>query len=250
VNENAIESKQELFLEKGAMRMLRHMILGVAVAIAVVGFVSGAAYGTVIAITNADFENVGPPAPPNWPAQPLQAGAVYGWTGSQQGTNQKCQYGTDLDQVAISGSTYGMKMWKGTAGPTWIQANQTLSQTIGPSGWTYTLTVLAIGGAGGFSETGVLYLRDVTAGTTLGSASLALGGYQDAWQTLTVTYTVPDVSPPPSTNVLGIRLEMTTGSGTGKLMFDNVQLDYVPEPAAMSLLGIGGLSLLLRRRRR
>ncbi len=37
------------------------------------------------------------------------------------------------------------------------------------------------------------------------------------------------------------------GRGTG---FDNIKVEGVPEPATMSLLAIGGLGVLLRRRRR
>lgn len=42
----------------------------------------------------------------------------------------------------------------------------------------------------------------------------------------------------------------TGGSGTGAAQWDYVKINEVPEPAAIALLGIGGMALLGRRRRR
>jgi hypothetical protein len=41
----------------------------------------------------------------------------------------------------------------------------------------------------------------------------------------------------------------TTSGGTDRTWYDGVGYEVVPEPSSMALLGLGGLALILRRRR-
>jgi hypothetical protein len=53
-----------------------------------------------------------------------------------------------------------------------------------------------------------------------------------------------------SVSLMGGRAISTGSTGSSYLLFDNIRLDAVPEPAALSLLGIGALGVLGRRRRK
>jgi len=46
------------------------------------------------------------------------------------------------------------------------------------------------------------------------------------------------------------RLRSTGGNGSTYMLWDNARFDAVPEPAALGLLAVGGVGMLLRRRRR
>ena len=63
------------------------------------------------------------------------------------------------------------------------------------------------------------------------------------WTTYTVTYTATGTD---AGHQIGIWL--TTNSY--QELYDNVRLSVIPEPATLSLLGLGGLTLMLRKRRR
>jgi len=77
----------------------------------------------------------------------------------------------------------------------------------------------------------------------------------DTLDTYSLSYTAPDAGAPVGDD-LYIRLEANTVSGTSTLEdpfyqtnVDNVRLSSVPEPASLSLIGLGGLALISARRR-
>ena len=58
-----------------------------------------------------------------------------------------------------------------------------------------------------------------------------------------------DLTDPVNTNVrINLYLVDTAGPASGTGYFDNISLELVPEPATLSLLGLGGLALIRRHR--
>ena len=69
------------------------------------------------------------------------------------------------------------------------------------------------------------------------------GTTTDGWETWVYTFTNGAGVPTES-----LRVELFD-TGGGQALFDNVRLEAVPEPTTTALLGLGGLALILRRRR-
>ena len=117
-------------------------------------------------------------------------------------------------------------------------------------GTTYTLT-LDVGGAfwDGQSATFRLYGSTAGIGTALGGAenTVTVGNLSTTgWeldQTVSFTATATEAG-----QTLGIAL---LGASPTQATYDNVRLESsaIPEPSTTALLGLGGLALILRRRK-
>ena len=159
--------------------------------------------------------------------------------------------------VQAHGSGNGYTNGPGAGGPSTL--HQTLTDTIN-NGNTYTLTV-DIGQHNAFSDgVGEFYLFGSTSGlgTPLSNANgtalmtgivAPVGTTAPAYtHDLQVTYTALASGDPFAGQNIGIAL---VGSGGIQVVWDEVRLDIsaVPEPSTTALLGLGGLALILRRRK-
>jgi len=102
--------------------------------------------------------------------------------------------------------------------------------------------------AGGTPHTpgdGSNYTGPVTGGTLLAEDNNTLTIAAGTFETSTVTYAYN----PAHSALLGepLQIRLLAGVGNGEVDFDNVQL--TPEPATLSMLALGGLALLRRRRK-
>ena len=223
--------------------------------IGALALVASSAFAAPLFITNASFED------------PVVADGGYtgntnpGWSGSTFGTqNPTSSLFTGATGNALPGTATGDNDgYLNTAANTnpfavqsdlVLVSNGGLSATIADN-TTYTLTV-AIGKRSDYPNSNAKIeilsnLASATA-TTILAADQPVGTFSDFTATFT---TAPSGDPRVGTN---LRVQITATSpdgGLSQLNFDNVRLDAaaVPEPAAMSLLGFGGISLLARRRR-
>jgi len=162
--------------------------------------------------------------------------------------------------VQAHGSRNGYTNGPGASGPSTL--HQTLSDVI-TDGNTYTLTI-DIGQHGNFSGSeGEFFLFGSISGigTPLSNANrtaLMTGiappsGQANYIHDLQVTYTALASDDPFAGQSIGIALVGTSGI---QVVWDEVRLDIaavpiaaVPEPSTTALLGLGGLSLILRRRK-
>jgi hypothetical protein len=134
-------------------------------------------------------------------------------------------------------------------------------------GRTYTLTVDAFSAAlwGLSVDSNIVWTLGLAAdGTTVAADNWGSDGYtgttshalilvdatSNGLTTLTLEYTATaaDVGKTIGIQLLGLVGEDGNGNDTYAFI-DNVQLESVPEPSSMALLGLGGLALILRRRK-
>ena len=134
------------------------------------------------------------------------------------------------------------------------QAYQVLGATL-TANTTYTLTVdvgdrtdLDPGGPVLRLGTGTTYGANLLAGTVVSDTTPVNGaGASDGWETWITTFTT-GATPTGLGDALRVELR---NDATTQALFDNVRLDAspVPEPSTTALLGLGGLALILRRRK-
>ena len=160
---------------------------------------------------------------------------------------------TDWDQTGAAantrGATGGLTPTDGTS-QVWINGGTTIYQDSGiiiEVGNTYTLTV-DVGVTSPFdAHTGTfrLYGSALDFGSALAGAEKSVVTTQSVWElNETTSFVATGVE---AGQTLGIALT-TTGTQTE---WDNVRLTItpVPEPSSAALLGLGGLALILRRRK-
>jgi len=214
------------------------------------------AHGDLIAIDNPGFEN------------PALADGEWGWSMDNQGWGYFANGGNlgpwnpttdDYPGQAPEGLNVG---WTEPGDGVPGGFAQVLTATL-TAGMTYTLTVevgdaltytgggyavqLLAGGTPHTPGTGKDYTGPVTGGTLLAQDNNSLTIADGTFRTSTVTYTY---NPALHSGLLGERLQIRLlALHATETEFDNVRLDAIPEPASLSVLALGGLALLRRRRK-
>jgi hapalindole biogenesis HpiC1 cyclase-like protein/PEP-CTERM motif-containing protein len=95
-----------------------------------------------------------------------------------------------------------------------------------------------------------LYYDDAGARTVGNSETFTLStgaGGDIGWDTYSIDFDADTMSASIG-NKIGIELENATPGDVSWMIMDDVRLDIIPEPATMTLLGLGSLALLKRRR--
>ena len=199
----------------------------------------GSASATPLALVNGGFE----------------AGVPAGWS-SADFTGWSNATGTNAIIDATANHTEGIYslMFDVTAGGGTAQFLQATSHVI-QEGYTYTLSTdarsLVVNNLGCTQFLEAILLDDgvnplvQVAGGAFNSGTTPVYG-DDTWRTYSVSFTA-SAADAGKTITFYIAAQ---GSGTNKYGWvDNVQLDAVPEPATVSLIALGGLTLLRRKRK-
>jgi hypothetical protein len=220
---------------------MRRFLTGLVCA-AVTVLLSGWVLAGPIAITNPGFETVGPGVLANSnPSFGSWGYVIPGWTG--EATPPPVAAGVFRPIASISVPPEGLNVAFAN-GPT---IGQVLTGTTLAPLTNYVLTV-EVGQR--FDQASSNYLVELLAGTTLlASASGGTSG-PGTWLEASLIYSSPSTPP---TGDLAIHLSKTGGFvAVHQVLFDEVALAAVPEPASFFLIGSGlfGLALVSRRLRR
>lgn len=233
-------------------------ILGSLTAIAGSLALTGALQAATITVPNGDFEadyanrqnsssSVGQVngAPPSWTLSGTQGGTFSPLvTSSDGGATHPSSFWTSYDS-GLHGNLIAF-----------TQGVSTLSQTLTDTyqtGQTYTLTVLVGDSYESPSPVsdptsnpdGLAYAIQLLAGSTVVAETNSTSfPAANTHLSVDVTFDVAD-----NASVIGQPITIAIKGYTGgSATFDNVSLSAVPEPASLSLLGLGALGLLRRRR--
>ena len=215
----------------------------------------GLASASVITVLNPNFTNINvaentyqgtPPVTPgndtvipDWGSGPWQGSSGYAGSGDRNFYNTYFAF-TDYTGAAIYQDVGAMQ-------PNTSYVLSVLVQGNNPTGWGYGSSGrIALVNTAADSNTAT----QSSAGTLLASNSVEVA---DPGTTITATYSTGSVvSGDLSIELSVIAPNPTVNSGSTEAWFTNVGLtgSVVPEPAALGLLGVGGLGLLLVRRRK
>jgi hypothetical protein len=233
---------------------------------------SATANAALVAVPNGDFELI------YLPGSTSVTGTMDGWTmGVGPGTNQHPGGGVVTFSDGSTGTTMDIPGWINAPDwPTsydWDKGSASIgSQDVPPSGTNYlTANGGGWGNAGGGAIESAATLTTVEAGMTYTISALVNGPVTPvvldllandvvlasssvvdpgtyAWSPFSKTYDAADL-----TGYLGQALRIRAGWGPDAIesqsQMDMVTMTAIPEPATMLLLGLGGLSLVRRKRR-
>lgn len=85
---------------------------------------------------------------------------------------------------------------------------------------------------------------NVDGSASLHDSSILINSTQDTWAQHTISFTADSLS-----TTLSFVENASSASGTSDVFVDTVSITAVPEPSSAALLGLGGLALILRRRK-
>jgi hypothetical protein len=172
-------------------------------------------------VTTADFPGEAP------------EGENVGWAEGEGYHGGFAQVLTDPDAVLKAGMIYTLIVEVGNG------------LTSDPFGG-YQVQLLA-GGTPHTPGDGTDYTGAVTGGTLLAEDDNLLTIPDGTFETSTVTYTYD----PAHSGLLGepLQIRLLAYAASDEVHFDDVRLDAIPEPATLSMLALGGLALLRRRRK-
>ena len=210
------------------MKKLTMLVLVVSVAV-----MAGQA-GASIVVTNGSFES------------PIQgSGNQHGWTGTYGSWTATGNNAYIVDQDRDNGAVDAyegiqyLKMQESSNNPTVYQSIGTVEA--GEGNITLSLAYRDRPGSVATDVTFGLYTSG-TGGTALAELTVTPGS---SWATDSVTATGVAVG----TEVFVRIATVEDVSNPALVLLDDVQVNAVPEPATMALLGAGGLLALVRRRR-
>ena len=210
-------------------------------------------------IVNGNFEDsvTADTTSPAWGDTAAYADGITGWTisGAAFGMANGDGFGGDTaggahlagnastNLVAASGSTFVTSTNNGTA---------VLSQTIAVGGagtlsLSYNLGSISFGGAARTAQVQVFDGVDNTAASLYDVTTDIQGLAGNAvWNTISSTSDFSNTG-----SDVFVQVTLVDGAGSSNLALDTISLDYtaVPEPSSAALLGLGGLALILRRRK-
>ena len=189
------------------------------------------ASAATVAMTNHSFEDPGT-------GKTSDLATVTGWDATGTGA-------LGVEPVGSAGS-YAPAATDGTyylyAGDdAW--ATQTTGHVIA-AGETFTLTVDMSSTWNSTQGTIQLYYDDGGTFTPVAATVQAFSGSTAGPSSVILSFAADDVAASYGKNI-GVKL----GTIDGWTGFDNVRLDVVPEPSSTALLGLGGLALILRRKK-
>ena len=219
--------------------MLRYMILGVAVGIVVVGF-AATAQAIPISVPNYSFEI--PDVDGNNKAFPGGSN-ITSWSSSTNASASAHIGCWDSVIPGVTGEQHAMVYIAGSDDGKWIKlTSSSLGTTV--SGETYTVSADFASAATSW-QSALVELQLWVGGSNVASVA----------GTQTGTFTTASVDYYSGTAGQDFYVQVLfTGAGgstnPNKAAVDNVQASVTPEPAAMSLLALGAVGLLARRRRK
>jgi len=221
--------------------MVRWRRIGEAVIVlAVLGLVAGSAQAISISVPNYSFEI--PDVDGNNKAFPGGSN-ITSWSSSTNCSTSAHIGCWDSAIPGVTGGQHAMVYIAGTDNGKWIKLTSgVLAQSV--SGETYTASADFASAATSW-QPALVELQLWVGGSKVASVA---GTQTDTFTTASVDYASGTAGADVYVQVL-----FTGAGGTSnpnKAAVDNVQLSVTPEPAAMSLLAVGGLGLLMRRRRR